>query len=147
MKGEDNFFLRSSSLNDICLYLKQKKAWIHCRKVLDSLCSRSCIVPFVHLICVWLYVNLCFSVNKKLSNIGLPPQNIIEPVPDTIPLPESIPMPGTLTIDWLIIYQGWQEKPTTLAFMVLTTIKNPKQKPTLKIKLFSPSKRLNYYFF
>ena len=24
MKGEDNFFLRSSSLNDICLYLKQK---------------------------------------------------------------------------------------------------------------------------
>ena len=25
MKGEDNFFLRSSSLNDICLYLKQKK--------------------------------------------------------------------------------------------------------------------------
>ncbi len=26
MKGEDNFFLRSSSLNDICLYLKPKKA-------------------------------------------------------------------------------------------------------------------------
>ncbi len=25
MKGEDNFFFRSSSLNDICLYLKQKK--------------------------------------------------------------------------------------------------------------------------
>ena len=25
MKGEDNFFLRSSYLNDICLYLKQKK--------------------------------------------------------------------------------------------------------------------------
>ncbi len=24
MNGEDNFFLRSSSLNDICLYLKQK---------------------------------------------------------------------------------------------------------------------------
>ena len=35
-----------SSLNDISLYLKQKKAWIHHRKVLDSLCSRSCIVPF-----------------------------------------------------------------------------------------------------
>ena len=46
MKGEVNFFLRSSSLNDICLYLNQKKAWIHRRKVLDSLCSRSCIVPF-----------------------------------------------------------------------------------------------------
>ena len=26
MKGDDNFFLRSSSLNDICLYLKQNKA-------------------------------------------------------------------------------------------------------------------------
>ncbi len=25
MKGEDNFFLGDSSLNDICLYLKQKK--------------------------------------------------------------------------------------------------------------------------
>ena len=46
MKGEDNFFLRISSLNDICLYSKQKKAWIHRRKVLDSLCFRSCIVPF-----------------------------------------------------------------------------------------------------
>ena len=40
-------------------------------------------------------INLCFSVNKKRSNIGLPPQNILEPVPETIPLPESIPMPGT----------------------------------------------------
>ena len=48
MKGEDNFFLRGSSLNDICPYLKGKKAWINCRKVLDSLCSCSCscIVPF-----------------------------------------------------------------------------------------------------
>ena len=27
-------------------YLKQKNAWIHCWKVLNSLCSRSCIVPF-----------------------------------------------------------------------------------------------------
>ena len=26
MKGEDNFFLRSSSLNDIRLYLKQEKS-------------------------------------------------------------------------------------------------------------------------
>ncbi len=25
MKGEDNFFLRSSSLNDISIHLKQKK--------------------------------------------------------------------------------------------------------------------------
>ena len=25
MKGEDNFYLRSSSLNDIFLYLKQKR--------------------------------------------------------------------------------------------------------------------------
>ncbi len=40
------FLFCGSSLNDISLYLKQKKAWIHRRKVLDSLCSRSCIVPF-----------------------------------------------------------------------------------------------------
>ncbi len=46
MKGENNFFLRISSLNDTFLYLKQKKAWIHRKKVLNSLCSRSCIVPF-----------------------------------------------------------------------------------------------------
>ena len=46
MKGKDNFSFCGSSLNDISLYLKQKEAWIHRRKVLDSLCSRSCIVPF-----------------------------------------------------------------------------------------------------
>ncbi len=34
MKDEDNFFLCSSSLNDIRLQLKQKKGWIHRRKVL-----------------------------------------------------------------------------------------------------------------
>ena len=47
MKGEDTFFLRSSSLNDTCLYLNFKKALLHRCKVLDSLCSRSCIVPFL----------------------------------------------------------------------------------------------------
>ncbi len=46
MNGEDNFFRRSSSLNDICLYLKQINAWIHCWKVLKFLCSCSFIVPF-----------------------------------------------------------------------------------------------------
>ncbi len=46
MKGGTLFFLRSFSLNVICLYLEQKKAWIHCRNVLNSLCSCSCIVPF-----------------------------------------------------------------------------------------------------
>ncbi len=46
MKGKNNFSSRGSSLNDISLYLKPKKARIHHRKVLDSLCSRSCIVPF-----------------------------------------------------------------------------------------------------
>ncbi len=39
MKGEDNVFIRSSSLYDICLYVlcKAKKSWIHRRKVLYSL--------------------------------------------------------------------------------------------------------------
>ena len=46
MIGEDNFSFYCSSLNEISLYLKQKKAWIHRWKVLDSLCSRSCIDPF-----------------------------------------------------------------------------------------------------
>ena len=46
MKGKDNFSLCGSPLNDISLYLKQKKAWIHRRKVLNSSCSCSCIVPF-----------------------------------------------------------------------------------------------------
>ncbi len=46
MKGKDIFSFCGSSLNEISLYLKYKKAWIHRRKVLDSLCSRSCIVPF-----------------------------------------------------------------------------------------------------
>ncbi len=46
MKGEVNFSFRGSSLNDINLYLKQKKAWIHRRKVLNCLCSLSYIVPF-----------------------------------------------------------------------------------------------------
>jgi hypothetical protein len=37
------------------------------------------------------------SVNKKLSNIGLPPRNIMEPAPElAIPLPESIPMPDNI---------------------------------------------------
>ena len=56
MKGETVFFLRSSSLNVIRLYLKQKKAWIHRRKVLNSSCSCSCIVPFDFLMvifCLW----------------------------------------------------------------------------------------------
>ncbi len=44
--NKDNFSFLGSSLNDISLYWKQKKAWIHSRKVLDSLCSRSFIVPF-----------------------------------------------------------------------------------------------------
>ena len=46
MKGEDNFFLRSSSLKWHLPILKAKKAWIHRRKVLDSLCSLSFIFPF-----------------------------------------------------------------------------------------------------
>ena len=41
-----------------------------------------------------------FSINTKLSNIGLPPQDIrsgalIQDHAEAIPLPESIPMPGT----------------------------------------------------
>ncbi len=59
MKGKDNFSFCSSSLNDISLYLKQKKAWIHRRKVLDSLRSRSCIVPFSHF--TW-----CLTVGQTL---------------------------------------------------------------------------------
>ena len=47
MKGKDNFSFCGSSLNNISLYLKQKKAWIHGRKVLDSLCSRSCMMMIV----------------------------------------------------------------------------------------------------
>ena len=48
MKGETIFFIHSFSLNVICLYLKQNKAWIHRRKVLNSnsSCSCLCIVPF-----------------------------------------------------------------------------------------------------
>ena len=46
MKGKDNFSFCGSSLNDISLYLKQKKAWIHRRKELNTSCSCSCIVPF-----------------------------------------------------------------------------------------------------
>ncbi len=46
MKGEVNFSYRGSSLNDISLYSKQKKVWIHRRKVLNGLCSLTCIVPF-----------------------------------------------------------------------------------------------------
>lgn len=34
------------------------------------------------------------SLNTKLSNIGLPPQQLGEALPDSIPLPESIPIPG-----------------------------------------------------
>ena len=44
MKGKDNFSFCGSSLNDIGLYLKQKKAWIHHRKVLGSLVSFICII-------------------------------------------------------------------------------------------------------
>ncbi len=47
MKGKDNFSFCGSSLNDISLGIfKAKKVWIRLRKVLDSLCSRSCIVPY-----------------------------------------------------------------------------------------------------
>ena len=35
MKGNDNFSFYSSSLNDISLYYKAKKAWIHRSKLLD----------------------------------------------------------------------------------------------------------------
>ncbi len=42
MKDKDNFFLRSSSLNDFCIYLKQKIAQFHRMKVLHYLCTRSC---------------------------------------------------------------------------------------------------------
>ena len=42
MRGEDNFFLRSSSLNDICLYLNVKKMF----GFTTGRRSLSCIVPF-----------------------------------------------------------------------------------------------------
>ena len=68
MKGETIFFLHSSSLNVICLYLKKKKkAWIHFRKVLDSLCSRSCIVPF------WLKIFFFKGGDKEVEE-----SNVIE---------------------------------------------------------------------
>ena len=67
MKGEDNFFFRGSSLNDICLYLKQKYDWIHHRKVLNSLCSLSCIVPF-HYTTAFSF-NHAFTVQINLSTI------------------------------------------------------------------------------
>ena len=51
MKGKDSFSFCGSSLNDISLYLKQEEAWIHHRKVLNSLCSHSCIVPYSNCIC------------------------------------------------------------------------------------------------
>ena len=47
---ESSTFLRwiicSSPLNDICLYLKQKKSLESPQEGAWSLCSRSCIVPF-----------------------------------------------------------------------------------------------------
>ncbi len=46
MKGEDNFSLLGSSLDDICLYIKQKMFGFAAWKVLSCLCSCSCIVPF-----------------------------------------------------------------------------------------------------
>ncbi len=61
MKGKDNFSFCGSSLNDNSLYLEGKKAWIHRRKVLNSLCSRSCIVPFVE-----DNLGLCLSSTQSL---------------------------------------------------------------------------------
>ncbi len=47
MKGKDNFYFRGFSLNDISLNLKQKNLDSPQElKVLNSLCSRSWIVPF-----------------------------------------------------------------------------------------------------
>ena len=65
MKGTDNFSFCGSSLNDINLYLKQKNAWIHRRKMLDSLCSCSCIVPFGHEIQQLHYLDLPTDVYKQ----------------------------------------------------------------------------------
>ena len=45
MNRKDNFFLHDSSLNGICLYLKQKNAWVHCWKELNNFWSCSCM-PF-----------------------------------------------------------------------------------------------------
>ncbi len=62
MKGKDNFSFCVFSLNDINQYLKQKKAWIHRRKVLNSLCSRSCIVPFSNKCSSSRFGNICLFV-------------------------------------------------------------------------------------
>ena len=64
-KFKDNFSFCSFSLNDISLYFKQKKNCIHRRKVLDSLCSRSCIVPFE---LVKKDVYICNEVKKEGAN-------------------------------------------------------------------------------
>ena len=61
MKIKDNFSFCGSSFKDISLYLKQKKALIHHRKVLNSLCSRSCIVPFKLKEQLYIWNKLCSS--------------------------------------------------------------------------------------
>ncbi len=71
IKGDDA--RSSSSLNDISLYLKQKKAWILRRKVLDSLCSRSSVVPFKpshwqNIKCNKICVNGIFKKQKYKKN-------------------------------------------------------------------------------
>ncbi len=69
MIGKDNFYFCGSSLNDISLYVKQKKAL---QEGACSLCSHLCIVPF-NTWAFWLEVGDVLNLthgSSKTDTIG-----------------------------------------------------------------------------
>ena len=68
-KDEDNFF--DNFFKWHLPIFKAKKAWIHIRKVIDSLCYSSCIVPLCRItFCILLCCN-AIIINDKRQAVTL----------------------------------------------------------------------------